>query len=131
MMELASLTMALTPTLANLAFDSSASTPLNGPGMPDGHLEQQRDIATELRDALQSKMERTIVVGGREETGARPTNQPFKAPPHAQPPPAPKATDVLLPGMRLINGVAVKTSASHPMKCVLSLASSLPCHYLY
>jgi hypothetical protein len=73
-------------------------------------------IAAALQDALKSSLDRSEVVP--EEREPTPPPAPvFKAPEHAQPPSASVvAPNGLLPGMKIINGVAVKTSVSHPMK---------------
>ncbi|ORY48828.1 hypothetical protein BCR35DRAFT_310840 [Leucosporidium creatinivorum] len=117
----------LTPTLANLAFDSSSSTPLNGPRTPQDD-SPTKDIAAALQDALKSNLDRTGEVNAvPEEREPTPPPAPvFKAPAHAQPPPPMATTNGLLPGMKIINGVAVKTSVSHPM----NISALVPPEYL-
>lgn len=108
-------TTALTPTLANLAFDSSAPTPINGPHTPQVEAMPTQDIAEALGDALQSNLDRTAAIAEARKEPTPPLTTGFQPPPHAQSPIA-VMSNGLLPGMKIINGVAVKTSVSHPMK---------------
>lgn len=109
-------TTSLTPTLDKLAFDSDSPTPLNGP-----LIEQQRDISAELGEAIRTNLSRTVeqrlsaAAAQSTSTSSAPTPPLFRPLP-PMPPVDPAQNNGLLPGMKVINGVAVKTSASHPMK---------------
>ena len=78
-----------------------------------GEVKETR-LAEALTEALKSEMARPVIKHGDELVA--PVVKAVSAPT--------VGSNGLLPGMRMINGVAVKTSASHPMKCVLLVLSN-------
>ncbi|KAL8290286.1 hypothetical protein RQP46_003225 [Phenoliferia psychrophenolica] len=103
----------LTPTFSNFAFSPPPKSPtLSSSGSPQlgaNGTSNEVDVAVALDDALRTTLDRS------------PASPPtFTAPTMARTTvvhnPVPVSTSPpLLPGMQVINGYAVKTSASHPM----------------
>lgn len=107
----------LTPAMDVLSCESGSMTPVEPQALPngygDGHPHRSAPSASGVQDALAAAVSASIhespqgsssqsVIGGA-------------APQVAMPVPR-VVNEVLLPGMKVINGVAVRTSASHPIK---------------
>ncbi|GAA6049257.1 hypothetical protein JCM3770_005908 [Rhodotorula araucariae] len=101
----------LTPSLASFSFDLSATPPVHAPAPTVTPADEVNGLLADLVNGEPVSVQHrgmSIVVS---ETVPRLVRTPA---PDA-PPSEPEATPALLPGMKVVNGVAVKTSVSHPI----------------
>lgn len=97
---------ALTPSMGSFSFGARPGTELEANKDELDEAKTQVAIANEYLEVKLVEVARDFKVELLTPVGVAPLSQL----------PSPPPGEMLLPGMKMMNGVAVRTSASHPMK---------------
>lgn len=131
------LNTSLAPGVFNFSFNNKSPVPSTPPVAQNPRQFQPAELRSALLDVTVNGLHVTGLTGGEPITAARgmanqaesvifERNETMGANTPGSGSVTPSLAQGLLPGMTMINGVPVKTSVSHPMKCVNILAFSAP-----